>query len=270
MRSRPRLLWSLAVGGALLTLTPFNPSVRADVAGENAPQAAPEKSAASPAPQSQAAAEKAPSATPQPKPAAEKAMPVTPAPMSSRPASMPTVTNAPHSQPHAAGSPTPVGTRTQFDLSSIRATGEELRFLELTNEERAKRGMSRLVWDPLLTYVARQHSDEMREKSYFSHHSPTAGIATPMDRYLKVVSTGRPTYACVGENLFYCTLVDVQRGHNAFMNSPTHRENVLFPRYERMGVGIVKNDRGEFWVTEMFISNTDPNLVAKRMSVSNR
>ena len=46
------------------------------------------------------------------------------------------------------------------------------------------------------------------------------------------------------------------------MDSPTHRENILFPRYERMGVGIVKRN-GEFWVTEMFVTNTDPVSVAK-------
>ena len=46
------------------------------------------------------------------------------------------------------------------------------------------------------------------------------------------------------------------------MNSPTHRENVLFPRYEKIGVGIVKRG-SEFWVTQMYLSTTDPVSVAK-------
>jgi len=146
--------------------------------------------------------------------------------------------------------------------SEVQPTAEELRFLELTNQERTRRGMNPLQWDPTLTFVARQHSTEMRDKAYFNHQSPTSGIRTPMDRYLKVVA--RPAYACVGENLFYCSLVDVQRGHNAFMASPTHRENILFPRFEKMGVGIVKNEKGEFWVTEMFLTLRDPNLVASK------
>ena len=63
-----------------------------------------------------------------------------------------------------------------------------------------------------------------------------------MERYLKGLGA-RPNYACVGENLFYCSVVDVERGHQAFMNSPAHRENVLFPAFDRIGVGICRNSR---------------------------
>ena len=143
-------------------------------------------------------------------------------------------------------------------------TQEELQFVALVNKERARNGLSQLAVDPLLILVARQHSAEMRDRGYFNHKSPTPGTTTPMDRYLKACSA-RPAYACVGENLFWATVVDVQRGHTAFMESPTHRENVLFPRFEKIGVGIIKNERGEFWVTQMFLTNTDPNTtVAKK------
>jgi uncharacterized protein YkwD len=134
-------------------------------------------------------------------------------------------------------------------------TPQEQRFLELTNRERVNRGLRPLTVDPLLITVARQHSREMMEKNYFDHVSPTPGYKTPMDRYLKALGT-RPKYATVGENLYYCSVVDVERGHQAFMNSPSHRENVLFPRFEKMGVGIHKNARGEFWVTEMYLTNS--------------
>jgi uncharacterized protein YkwD len=146
-------------------------------------------------------------------------------------------------------------------------TEEERRFVELVNEERRKRGLNELVIDPLLIQVAREHSREMRDRAYFNHNSPTPEVRTPMDRYLKAVAV-RPEYACVGENLFYCSIADVQRGHAAFMNSPTHRDNVLFPRYEKIGVGIVKNERGEFWVTQMYLTNTDPQIYARKMAKS--
>lgn len=146
-------------------------------------------------------------------------------------------------------------------------TDEERQFVELVNQERARRGLGKLTIDPLLIAVAREHSAEMRDKNYFNHVSPTQGIHTPMDRYLKAIHI-RPGYACVGENLYWCSVTDVQRGHNAFMNSPTHRENLLFPRYEKIGVGIVKDARGEFWVTEMFLTNSDPQLVAKKVARS--
>lgn len=141
-------------------------------------------------------------------------------------------------------------------------TAEERRFVELANQERAKLGLGTLEIDPMLTAIARQHSTEMRDKDYFNHESPTAGIRTPMDRYRMVVELGPKEYACVGENLYYSSVMDIQRGHDAFMNSPTHRENVVFPRFNKIGVGIVKSDRGEFWVTQMYLTNTPPDSVA--------
>ncbi len=159
----------------------------------------------------------------------------------------------------------PVQTPDKNAASVIQPTPEEIRSVELVNRERKKLGLPLLTIDPTLIAVAREHSKEMMEKKYFSHQSPTPGLKTPMDRFLKVVP--KPEYACVGENLFYCTVVDVQRGHQAFMNSPTHRDNVVFPRYEKIGVGIIKNEKGEFWITQMYLTTTDPIKVAKRMGM---
>lgn len=141
----------------------------------------------------------------------------------------------------------------------IEPTDEEKDFIRLANRERGRRGLSRLRTDLSLIEIARLHSAEMRDKDYFNHESPTEGLRMPMDRYLKAVSPP-PAYACVGENLFWCTEINVERGHRAFMDSPAHRGNILFPQFEKIGVGIVKNERGELWVTQMFLSNTDPAL----------
>jgi uncharacterized protein YkwD len=132
-------------------------------------------------------------------------------------------------------------------------TDEEWRFLELLNRERAARHLVELKPNPLLVAVAREHSREMSEKNYFDHVSPTSACRTPMDRYLRALHH-RPAHACVGENLFYCSIVDVERGHRAFMNSPSHRANLLYAPFRQGGVGIYKSDTGEFWVTEMFLT----------------
>jgi uncharacterized protein YkwD len=132
-------------------------------------------------------------------------------------------------------------------------TADEARFLELLNHERSERGLVELKPDSLLVEVAREHSREMCDKNYFDHVSPTVGSRTPMDRYLHAMRH-RPAHACVGENLFYCSLVDVERGHHAFMNSPGHRANILYAPFRRGGIGIYKSDSGEFWVTEMFLT----------------
>ena len=132
-------------------------------------------------------------------------------------------------------------------------TGDEVRFLELLNHERGERGLVELKPDALLVEVAREHSREMCDKNYFDHVSPTTGCRTPMDRYLRAMRH-RPAHACVGENLFYCSVIDVERGHHAFMNSPGHRANILYAPFRRGGIGIFKSDSGEFWVTEMFLT----------------
>jgi uncharacterized protein YkwD len=132
-------------------------------------------------------------------------------------------------------------------------TSDEWRFLDLLNRERAARHLAELKPDPLLVEVARGHSREMCEKNYFDHVSPTPGERTPMDRYLHAIHH-RPPHACVGENLFYCSVVDVDRGHHALMNSPGHRANILYAPFRRGGIGIYKSETGEFWVTEMFLT----------------
>lgn len=234
MRFSTRLLSSILLGTTSL-LSPAANLVRADVPAT--PEKAPATTPAAPAPDqpgSEPVRETAPATAP--------AMPTAPV----------TATVVVPAQPATKA-------------ADLVETPDELRFVELVNIERKKRGLSELTIEPLLIKVARDHSREMQDKAYFNHNSPTAALKTPMDRYLKA-AYARPDYACVGENLFYCSIVDVQRGHNAFMNSPTHRDNVLFPRYEKIGVGIVKNERGEFWVTQMYLTNTDPNVYAKHMA----
>lgn len=135
-------------------------------------------------------------------------------------------------------------------------TQEEIRFVELVNKERASRGLPQLTIDPVLIQVAREHSREMGEKHYFSHHSPTPKMRTPLDRYLAGAKR-RPSWALVGENLFYCSIVDVNRGHTALMNSEGHRANILESRYERIGVGAYVTPDGQFYVTQMFLAKID-------------
>ncbi|MFQ3548325.1 MAG: CAP domain-containing protein [Armatimonadota bacterium] len=138
----------------------------------------------------------------------------------------------------------------------VQVTEIEQQFIDLTNEERWNQDLGVLSVNPLLVQIAREHSKEMAEKNYFDHYSPTPGLKTPMDRYLSGYGK-RPTWAYVGENLFYCSIVDVQRGHRALMQSPKHRDNILNPRYEQMGVGVYIGKDGRFWVTQMFLSQID-------------
>ena len=142
---------------------------------------------------------------------------------------------------------------------------EEEAFVALINAERSERGLSLLAADPMLTATARAHSEEMCSLDYFDHHSPTPGLSSPMDRYLasaKQLGQSQPEYLLVGENIFYCSvyndIYNVDYAHRAFMESPGHRANILEPRFLKVGIGIYRNAKGEFWVTEMFSRDRNP------------
>ena len=145
------------------------------------------------------------------------------------------------------------------------AEAQERAFVVLINAERAERGLSVLSLDPLLTETARAHSEEMCTADYFDHHSPTPGLSSPMDRYLsssRQLGLPQPEYLLVGENIYYCSvcndIYNVDYAHRALMASPGHRANILESRFAKIGVGVHRNARGEFWVTEMFDRDRTP------------
>ena len=140
--------------------------------------------------------------------------------------------------------------------SAVQITDDEQRFIDLVNRERLERGLNALTIDPMLVKVSREHCKEMADKNYFDHISATPGMRTALDRYVSKLGH-QPTWILIGENLFYCSIEDVNRGHTCLMNSPGHRDNILNGRFRRIGVGVYKAADGEFWVTQMFLSTID-------------
>ena len=67
--------------------------------------------------------------------------------------------------------------------------------MELVNKERAARGLRPLQWDEELRKVARAKSEDMRDRNYFAHDSPTYGSLAEM------LSTFGVKYRFAGENL---------------------------------------------------------------------
>lgn len=140
--------------------------------------------------------------------------------------------------------------------AQAQADAAEQQLVDSLNAERWDHNLGVLSVNPMLVQVAREHSQEMYEKHYFDHMSPTAELATPMKRYLHDLGY-TPAWACLGENLFYCSIVDPMRGHNCLMKSVKHRENILNPRFEQIGVGVFISPDGQFWVTQLFLAQID-------------
>ena len=123
-------------------------------------------------------------------------------------------------------------------------TDYEKEVVTLVNIERAKKGLSPLIYDWELSRVARYKSQDMKDNNYFSHTSPTYGSPFQMMKSFGI------TYRTAGENIAkgYKTPEAVVQG---WMNSSGHRANILNSFYTRIGVGYVPN--GHYW-TQMFIS----------------
>ncbi|SMB86824.1 uncharacterized protein, YkwD family [Desulfonispora thiosulfatigenes DSM 11270] len=121
----------------------------------------------------------------------------------------------------------------------------EQEMLTLINAERAKSGLKPLVMDAKLVELAKLKSQDMIDKNYFSHTSPTYG--SPFDMMKKY----GVTYRTAGENL--AGNQSVAAAHQALMNSEGHRRNILNPNFTHIGIGIVKGGPYGMMFTQMFV-----------------
>ena len=114
--------------------------------------------------------------------------------------------------------------------------------LSLVNQERKKNGLNELTLSNELTHVATLKAQDMRDKKYFSHNSPTYG--TPFEMLQKFGIS----YSYAGENIAGGQ-ESPQAVMNDWLNSSGHRANILNKNYTELGVGYVKGGQyGTYWV----------------------
>lgn len=121
---------------------------------------------------------------------------------------------------------------------------EEIAFL-LLNKDRSANGLSPLVLDPELCRIARAKSQDMKTNRYFAHNSPTYGNASQM------LKTFGYSFLAVGENIAHHATVE--KSQAAFMSSAGHRRNILSPNWTKVGIGVVTDDQGFVYVTQLFV-----------------
>lgn len=120
--------------------------------------------------------------------------------------------------------------------------------VQLVNVERQKNGLPELYYDSAISDVARTKSADMAVNSYFSHYSPTYGMASDM-----LLSFGI-TWTAWGENI--ASGQDTpEMVVSQWMNSPSHRENILSPNFTFLGVGYYVDSSGTPYWTQMFTSD---------------
>lgn len=133
----------------------------------------------------------------------------------------------------------------QFMLVSVPISGARIlgyaanisteEIIELTNEKRLEKGTGTLRLNSLLSAAAQMKGEDMLSKGYWSHVSPD-GIQ-PWKFFL---DQGYK-YRYAGENLAR-DFSNPRAVVDAWMASPSHKENLLSAKYEEIGVAVVEGD----------------------------
>lgn len=161
----------------------------------------------------------------------------------------------------------------QFSFRVIKLTHPDIlgfatdinveKLLNLTNLKRAEAGLPSLNLDPALSIAAAGKANDMFGKNYWAHNAPDG--TTP---WFFITNSGYQ-YIFAGENLAK-DFGNSEGVVNAWMTSPSHRDNILKNEYQDVGFAVV-NGRlaGEdtTLVVQFFGTPQPVSLVSKPVSI---
>ncbi len=126
------------------------------------------------------------------------------------------------------------------EISSLSSSG----ILEWTNHEREKYGLKALSLNSTLNIIAEMKINDMIEKDYFDHVSPSGETIDDLANEIGY------NYIGIGENLAVGGFRDDKDLVDGWMNSPGHRANILKSGYQEIGIfvkkGVYKNQNAWF------------------------
>jgi len=125
-------------------------------------------------------------------------------------------------------------------LSGLRILGYAAnippsKVIQLTNQKRAEAGLASLEFDGALTAAAKAKGEDMLAQNYWAHVAPDG--TQPWKFF---IDSGY-RYRFAGENLAR-DFSDPQSAVEAWMASPSHRDNLLSSKYSEIGVAVVEGD----------------------------
>jgi hypothetical protein len=126
---------------------------------------------------------------------------------------------------------------------------DDARLTRMLDGARASVGLPPLARDARLDAIARSHAARMAATHDLAHD---AGDGDPLERLRAAGLEPRDT----GENVAHASSVDL--AHRALWASPSHRMNLLGRAFDRVGVGVARDERGQAWVVETFAGGLRP------------
>ncbi len=122
-----------------------------------------------------------------------------------------------------------------------RTESPERQIFNAANEARRAQGLMRLKWNEPLARAARQHAEVMARQNALSHQFPK-----------ELALSARASHA----GLYFISIAEnVAQGQDAdnisdqWVRSPEHRQNLLDPEMNVIGIGIAERD-GELFAVE--------------------
>ncbi len=134
----------------------------------------------------------------------------------------------------------------QFRRPSI----DERNIFILVNYQRKKRKLGKLRWSNELGKMARDYSRRMAEEDFFDHYDSDG--KSVVDRAKSSEIKG---WTKIGENLFFSEgyISPSTLAVTGWLDSPTHRINMLDKEWTHTGIGIYEKKR-KTYVTQVFIT----------------
>lgn len=158
---------------------------------------------------------------------------------------------------------------TKPGVLGVNANIDQKKLIELTNLEREKKGLEKVSENEALNMAAKLKAENMFTENYWAHFAPSG--KTPWD----FISSSGYKFTFAGENLaknFYTSDEVV----HAWMNSQTHRDNLLNPNYKDIGIAVVEGVLNgqkttlvvqEFGTTELLANKPSVSIEGKQITV---
>lgn len=130
-------------------------------------------------------------------------------------------------------------------ISSIQSTKYkkvEKDIIKLVNVERKKRGLRTLKQSNHLQQIIYLRNHDLAKENYFNHVSPKYG------RWANFFYSSEYDFNFAGENIA-AGFVTAKGFVNAWMNSPTHRANMLDPRFSKIAIAVSSGTSKSYYRT---------------------
>lgn len=145
----------------------------------------------------------------------------------------------------------PVSKTAAITVTSLSVTEAlERKILEITNKNRADNGLPPLAWSEDMARVARVHSDNMARFDFFNHVGLDGKLVSD-----RADDLGFGKWRSIGENIAFNQGYDdpVEQACMRWMQSPSHRENILNKKWKEVGIGVAITQDGKYYFTQVFV-----------------